>query len=99
MIKTEIKGKIIQGTYSPNGEVMVVEGTDKKGLSYYYIYIWPNDGTKWPDTDKDMIYDYWLESWHLVESFFEDWEWEVEWYAEDDPRNDVVKHLNPDSGV
>jgi hypothetical protein len=82
MIKIGIKGKIIKGSHSPNGELIVEKGgSDNYGD--YYIYIWPNDGTKWTDTDEDMIYDLWLENWEWVEGQFKREGWEVEWYDEE----------------
>ena len=84
MIKVGIKGKIVKGTHSPNGELLVEDDTDGS-TGGYYIYIWPNDGTKWPGTDKDMIYDIWSEDWSWVEGQFEYEGWEVEW-ADDENR-------------
>jgi hypothetical protein len=82
MIKVGIKGKIIKGVYSPKGE-LVVEDNNTEDTSGYYIYVWPNDNSKWPGTDKDMVYDTWLENWNCVESQFKYEGWEIEWYDEE----------------
>lgn len=85
MIKIGIKGKIIKGTYAPNGELLVEDDT-AGSTGGYYIYMWPNDGTKWTGSDDDMIYDMWLEDWQQVESQFKHAEWEIEWYDDKDQK-------------
>jgi hypothetical protein len=83
MIKIGVQGIIIKGAYSPNGKLRVEDDTEGS-TGGYYIYIWPNDGTKWPGTDKDMVYDIWLENWDCVESQFKHEMWEIFWPEDKD---------------
>lgn len=83
MIRIGVKGRITKGLYSPKGELIVEKAADDN-FGDYYIYVWPNDGNKWPETDKDMVYDTWLEDWDWVESYFKHRHWEVEWYDEEE---------------
>jgi|APCry1669188879_1035177.scaffolds.fasta_scaffold125753_2 hypothetical protein len=79
MIKLGIKGKILKGIYSPNGEVLIEDDTANTGG--YYIYIWPKDGSCWPDTDKEMLYDDWLENYDQVVNSVKRRGWVIEWYG------------------
>jgi hypothetical protein len=82
MIKIDIKGKIIKGQYAPLGELIVKDDTKGK-TGGYYIFVWPNDGTKWPNSNDDMVYDIWLEDYECLKSQFEYEGWKIEWYDED----------------
>jgi hypothetical protein len=60
-IQIGIKGRILKGQHSPKSEIMI-ESAANDGRSGYYIYKWPNDGTKWPNSNIEMVYDSWFES-------------------------------------
>lgn len=77
MIKFNCRGRILKGEYSPNGEITLEDDTEETGG--YYIYIWPNDGTKWPESNDDMVYDCWFESLDRVKNHFKNRNWEIEW--------------------
>ncbi|MEK6733624.1 MAG: hypothetical protein AABY27_00760 [Pseudomonadota bacterium] len=77
VIKFNIKGKILKGDYSPNGEILIEENSDSPGT--YYIYIWPKDGTCWPNSEKEMLYDDWLENYERLLENIEDRNWEIDW--------------------
>ena len=79
-IKIGAKGKILKGPYSPNGEIMITDDT-KGSTGGYYIFTWPNDGTKWPDSNKEMVYDDWFESLDEVKRQIEYEGWEIKWKA------------------
>src|SRR5687768_15021016 len=95
MIKVGIKGRVLKGRGAPLTEVLVEKSKESR-VGAYYIYIWPNDGTKWLGTDKDMVYDDWLQDWECVEDFFKDEGWEVEWYDEKKPlEQTLLENTNP----
>jgi hypothetical protein len=99
MLKIGVKGKLIKGLYAPLGEILIEEDKDNfdKEKCYYYIYIWPNDGTKWPGTDKDMVYDYWIEDLKGVEAQLKFLNAEVEWYDEKPSSDKSAKNPNTPS--
>ena len=84
-IKYGVKGRILEGEYSPRGEILIEDDRDGS-TGGYYIYIWPNDGTKWTDSNDDMVYDIWVEKEKILFSYFKECggEWEVEWYDFED---------------
>jgi hypothetical protein len=90
MIKFGVKGKIIKGDYSNHGELLLEDDTNGR-TGGYYIYIWPNDGTKWPESQDDMVYDIWVEKEKILFSYFKEFggEWEVEWYDDQEEINRV----------
>ena len=47
----------------------------------YYIYKWPNDGTKWPNSNIEMVYDSWFESLDKVKQQIEYEGWIIKWPA------------------
>lgn len=77
-IKLGIKGKILKGQYSPRGEIMIEDDTNGS-TGGYYIFTWPNDGTKWPDSNEAMVYDSWFESLDKVRQQIEYEELEIKW--------------------
>ncbi len=77
-IKLGMKGKILKGQHSPRGEVMIEDDT-KGSTGGYYIYIWPNDGTKWSDSNEEMMYDDWFLSLDEVKQQIEYEGWEIKW--------------------
>ena len=42
-------------------------------------FTWPNDGTKWPDSNEAMVYDSWFESLDKVRQQIEYEELEIKW--------------------
>jgi hypothetical protein len=97
MLKIGIKGRIKNGEYASSGEVLIERAEDVKEGSYY-IYIWPNDGTKWPDSDTDMVYDYWLEDLKGVEAQLKFLGFEIQWYDEN-PSSEKATDNNNDSSA
>ena len=79
-IKIGIKGRILKGKYSPKGEIMIEDDT-KGSTGGYYIYYWPNDGTKWPNSNIEMVYDDWFESLDQVKQQIEYEELEIKWVS------------------
>lgn len=79
-IKLGVKGKIIKGEYSPHGEIMI-ESAASDGRKGYYIYYWPNDGTKWPNSNIEMVYDDWFLSLEEVKQQIEYERLEIKWPA------------------
>ena len=79
-IKLGIKGKITKGEYSPHGEIMIEDDT-KGSTGGYYIYYWPNDGTKWPDSNEEMMYDDWFLSLDEVKQQIEYEGLEIKWHS------------------
>jgi hypothetical protein len=72
-IRIGIEGKIIAGKYE--GWYILVEPSEWKGGTHYYIYLFDNDI---PELTK-VGYDYWCEDFETVEMYFELREWKVDW--------------------
>ena len=87
VIKIGKRGHIIKGEYSPKGEIMIVDDTAKTGG--YYIYIWPNNGEKWSDSNQEMIYDLWYENFDKVKRHFESEKWKIKWQNNSTHHNEV----------
>lgn len=66
---------------------MVEDDTDETGG--YYVYIWPNDGTKWRGTEDDIAYDCWFENYQRLESNFKFRNWEIEWEEEEKDKSAI----------
>ncbi|WP_339040179.1 hypothetical protein [Candidatus Lariskella endosymbiont of Hedychridium roseum] len=69
-------GKIISGDYSPYGEILIKDDTAESGG--YYIYIWPKDGTKWPNSKHEIMYDVWLEDCSKIQQYFSYRKWVID---------------------
>ncbi len=81
MIKFDVKGKILEGKDSPNGEILLEDDTNGS-TGGYYIYIWPKDGSCWPDSDKEMFYDSWFENYDRMIEHIKDHNWVIDWDTE-----------------
>ena len=79
-VKLGMKGKTLKGEYSPHGEIMI-ESAASDGRKGYYIFAWPNDGTKWPDSNEEMVYDDWFLSLDEVKQQIEYEGLEIKWPA------------------
>jgi hypothetical protein len=96
VIKIGVKGKINKGKYAPNGEVLL-KGADEVRPGSFYLYVWPNDGTKWPESEEEMVYDNWMEDWSWVEEHFKNRKWEIQWYDEKPSSDKLVENPDPPS--
>ena len=93
-----VKGKILKGPYSPNGEIMITDDTNGS-TGGYYIFTWPNDGTKWPDSNEAMVYDSWFESLDKVRQQIEYEELEIKWpssHTKNPNKNEKNNHEETD---
>ena len=77
MIKTNVRGKIIEGTYAPDGEILIVPNWSAN-TSGFCIYICPNP----KKVDKEgfpEVFDDWFENFEGVKGQFDYEGWKVKW--------------------
>ena len=89
IIKFGVKGKILKGDFSPNGEILIEDDTEDTGG--YYVFTWPKDGSCWPDSDKEMLYDLWFENYDRLMKYMNSKNRVIAWGFEANQKKDIEK--------